>query len=168
MTPLQISKKVEYDWRHGLLLVDVSDPQNVGAIVRTAAFFACDRLFLGGNCAPLSPLVSKASAGALEYYHPQIRQVPKVGAFLDILKPEGYKIVATGTSSEKETVNLSADKTLVILGNEGDGLRQSILDRCNRTVCIPGSPSAASLGLDSLNVSVTAALILATMKGIKI
>lgn len=151
------------------VLVDVIDPQNLGAVIRSAAYFGIPQLYLSGGCAPLTPVVSKASAGALEFYHSRIAIVPKINRFLDTARSAGFRILATGASwgggrvDTQEALHESR-KTLVLFGNEGSGLRPSILERCDATLTIPvSSLEAHEFGLDSLNVSVAAAIVMSQM-----
>lgn len=145
-----------------MLLVDIGDPQNLGAIIRSASYFGLPRLYLTDGCSHASPTVSKASAGSLEFYHHQMRICRRAGAFIDAAKQDGWLVLGTSPTLEDGLGEVLHDDRpkLVVMGSEGEGLKQSILDRCDRMVTIRGSLEAARMGLDSLNVSVAAALLL--------
>lgn len=153
-----------------IMLVKVIDPQNLGAIIRSAAYFDIPRMYLSDGCAPLTPVVSKASAGALEFFHPRISVCRKPNGFLDAARSLGVQVLATGAAGlphvNIQTVPPTGKRSLLLFGNEGGGLRRSILDRCGGTVNIPVAPQIQHLGLDSLNVSVAAALIMSQIRGI--
>lgn len=150
-----------------MLLTDVGDPQNVGSVIRSAAYFGLPRLYLAERCATPTPVVSKGSAGSLEFYHPQMRLCRRTGAFLDAAKRDGWLILGTGVDPEDDPAavapadsRLGRRRRLVVMGGEGEGLAPSILRRCDAVVTIRGSSQAVAMGLDSLNVGVAAALLL--------
>ena len=133
----------------------LEDPQNVGAIVRTAAFLGASGLItVGKRVPPLGSTVSKASAGALEHF--PIFQAPNLAECLAKLKREAFSIV--GSSSDGSTdfrATPITDYMVLVLGNEGQGLRRLTQDRCDHIVRIPGARS-----FDSLNVGAACAILL--------
>ena len=144
--------------RHALLIAldQVEDPQNVGAITRSAAFLKADGLLiLRDKAAPLSAAVSKASAGALEYF-PMI-QVTNLSEALEKLKKNGFFAAGAAWDEDSEDFRDAAvtDKMVLVLGNEGQGLRQLTRKRCDYLVHIPGDERA-----ESLNVSAAAAILI--------
>lgn len=137
-------------------LDQLEDPQNVGAVIRSAAFLGAQGVItLKKNSAPLTPTVSKASAGALEYF--PIIQVNNLSESLQRLKREGYSIVGSTLSEESISLNDSpkTDWMVLVLGNEGQGLRQLTQKRCDLLVHIPGQEHT-----ESLNVSAAAAILI--------
>lgn len=154
----------------GVYIDEVTDPHNIGAILRSAQFLGADFAVVSAlNCARLSPAVSKVSAGALESFPVYACDSPL--KFFEKSKAEGWNLVAAvapGTDapgkhvkpSELEVVN-SGGPSLLVVGSEGTGLRKSLLQRCTHVVSIANSgPVAGSESLDSLNVSVATALLL--------
>ena len=144
-----------------LALDEVTDPMNLGALLRTAHFLGIDRVVVcRKNSAPLSPVVSKASAGAMELA--EILTVANMMRFLDGSKENGWSVV--GTSLGDETVGLSdvsfQAPTILVLGNEGYGIRTNVLNRCDVKVKIDGGRAS---DVDSLNVSVTGGILLHTI-----
>eukprot|EP00656_Telonema_subtile_P012984 TRINITY_DN16577_c0_g1_i2.p1 TRINITY_DN16577_c0_g1~~TRINITY_DN16577_c0_g1_i2.p1 ORF type:complete len:282 (-),score=42.94 TRINITY_DN16577_c0_g1_i2:81-926(-) len=156
-------------------LDEVHDPQNLGAILRTSAYFGVDMVLLSPkNSSPLSPTVSKASAGACEMlvgtdrlkYLAREDNMPSV---LRAAAPMGFRVM--GTDLGPHTVcasELQRDSaTIVVFGNEGHGLRRNVSASCTQLVKIPSFPSEGTqelTGLDSLNVSVSVGVMLWALK----
>ena len=136
-------------------LDQLEDPQNIGSIIRTAAFLGADGLItLGKKAAPLSPAVSKASAGALEYF--PIVRVPNLSECLVNLRKEAFSIVGTGSDDSMDYRETPiTDYMVLVLGNEGQGLRRLTRNRCDYIVHIPGSQTT-----DSLNVGAAGAILM--------
>lgn len=137
-------------------LDQIEDPQNCGAIIRSAAFLGVDGLItLKKNSAPLSATVSKASAGALEYL--PIIQIGNLSEGLQFLKKEGFSVV--GATAGEESIDFIelplTDYMVLVMGNEGQGLRKLTQKRCDFLIEIPGNDST-----ESLNVSAAAAILI--------
>ena len=150
-----------------LALDQVVDPQNLGALLRSAYVLSGGSmgvLVTAKNSAPPTPVVSAASAGALELM--DIYATNNLARFLD--QTEGYRIVAASVTGSSENEDEEEDnlmelptfpregKTIVVLGSEGHGIRPLVARSCTHFVKIPGSVE----GVDSLNVSVSGAILL--------
>lgn len=136
-----------------LLLDEVTDPGNLGSILRTAAAAGASVLLTERHSAGLTESVAKASAGALERV--KVARIGNVAQFLEEAKREGFWVY--GASPEGEPVygvDLTGD-VLLCLGAEGTGLRRLTRDRCDRLASLPMRE-----GSGSLNVSVAAAVLL--------
>ncbi|XP_041097376.1 rRNA methyltransferase 1, mitochondrial isoform X2 [Polyodon spathula] len=145
-----------------LVLEGIQDPMNMGALLRTAYFLGVDRVVASlHNSCPLSPVVSKASAGAME-------ALPVYGSsdLPDLLKTQiagGWQVIGTvGTATKAVHVPVLpcsefrwSQPTILALGSEGSGLSPEVLALCGCLVTIPPGGEPA-LGMDSLNVSVAA------------
>lgn len=134
----------------------VEDPQNLGAVIRSAAYLgAAGLITLKKHAAPLSAAVSKASAGALEHF--PVFQVGNLSESLQRLKKEGYTVV--GAAGECDSIPFGeiplTDHMVLVMGNEGQGLRNLTRKRCDDLVRIPGSDR-----VESLNVSAAAAILI--------
>ncbi len=139
-----------------IALDQIEDPQNVGAIIRSAAFLGAEGLItLRNHAAPLSATVSKASAGTLEHF--PIIQVANLSECLQKLKREGF--TALGAMMGDDSIDFKTvpvtDFMVLVLGNEGQGLRKLTQKRCDFLVHIPGKEST-----ESLNVSAAAAILI--------
>ena len=140
-------------------LDQVEDPQNLGAIIRSAAFLgAAALLTLKNHSAPLSTTVSKASAGALEYF--PIIEETNLSESLQKLKREGFSVV--GAMLDESSIPLKelpkTDDMVLVLGNEGQGLRRLTQKRCDFLTHIPGKKET-----ESLNVSAAAAILISQL-----
>jgi 23S rRNA (guanosine2251-2'-O)-methyltransferase len=136
----------------------VEDPQNVGALTRVAESAGAHGLILTERRAPaLTPAVSRASAGAIEWL--RVARVSNLGRALAALQKRAYWVVAAAPASG-ETLFEMDDRILtgnlaVVLGAEGKGIRRSILEQADHLVEIPMRGQIASL-----NVSAAGAIIL--------
>ncbi len=141
----------------GLLLAldGIEDPQNLGAIARSAEAAGAHGLLLPRHhSAPLTPAALKAAAGAL--LHLPVAQVPNLGAALRVLRQEGWWIIGTAPDGEHLCWEPFAEGPLVlVIGAEHRGMRPSIRALCDRVVRIPLFGKVASL-----NASAAAAVLL--------
>lgn len=148
-----------------LLLIDVTDPQNVGNILRTALFYGIRQIYLTRACSDLSPTVSKASAGALEILGLDgIRICRRATSFLEAANRTGWRTIASGffESLPSLTEGQAAENSpkLLVLGSEGRGIPASVLAQCQYSMSIAGCLAATDSGLDSLNVGTAAAILI--------
>jgi len=145
-------------------LDQIQDPQNLGAIIRTAAFLGASAvLTLRHGSAPLSAAVSKASAGALERF--PVIQAANLSDSLLRCRDEGYTVIGTALSDEAVDFRGIArpERLVLVLGSEGEGMRSLSQKRCEFIVKIPGRP-----GTQSLNVNASAAILLQHFVGERI
>lgn len=141
----------------GLLLVldQVSDARNVGAILRAAAAFGATALVMQTrHAAPLNAACAKAASGALEWV-PVLHEV-NLARFLSQAKGRGWWAAGLDGHGEATLADLApAPKQLLVLGAEGRGLRPLVRARCDTTLRIPIRPP-----VESLNVAVSAGIAL--------
>jgi len=138
-----------------VILDQVSDPHNVGAVLRSAAVFGAKALILTDkNALPESGVLAKSASGALEVV-PLIRVINLARALKD-LKDIGFWCVGFDESGAKrlDQVDLKG-KIALVMGAEGSGMRRLTKDLCDFTVCLPTSTT-----FSTLNVSNAAAIAL--------
>ena len=139
-----------------LIAVDgLTDPQNLGAIVRSAEALGAHGMVLPQRRnAGLTGSVAKVAAGALE--HLPVARVVNLNRSLDALKEEGYRVVGLAAEGSLSLEEVDLDGPLVIVtGSEGDGLSMLTRRTCDQLVRIPLRGATPSL-----NASVATALLL--------
>ncbi|MFQ5742676.1 MAG: 23S rRNA (guanosine(2251)-2'-O)-methyltransferase RlmB [Acidobacteriota bacterium] len=137
-----------------VVLDHLQDPNNLGAIIRTAEAVGC-----AGVCIPrrraaaVTPAVVRASAGATE--HVPVFRVGNISRTIERLKRVGYWAVALDSAGDQhwDQVDYSTSIALVV-GAEGKGLHRLVLNRCDHRVALPMLGDVASL-----NVSVAFAVV---------
>lgn len=138
-----------------LLILDrIQDPQNFGAILRSAAFFHADGVIIPKEeQAPLNETVVKASAGGA--FHVRIARETNLHHAITYLKEKGYWIATSAGQSPLSITEVDFKMPVaVILGNEGGGVKRLLREKSDITFAIP------QIGkIDSLNVSVAAGII---------
>ncbi|MEU8381276.1 RNA methyltransferase [Streptosporangium sp. NPDC048865] len=145
--------------RRVLVLEDLVDHGNVGAIFRCAAALGVEAVILSPRCAdPLYRRSVKVSMGAV-FAIPYARMTDWY-AGLAGLRGAGFQTLAL--TPDQSAVPLDkvamAGRVALLLGSEGDGLSSRWLREADEAVCIPMSPAAMGLGVDSLNVVAAAAI----------
>lgn len=137
-------------------LDEIEDPQNFGAIVRTAvALGAYAVLWPEHHSAPLSPAMVRASAGAVE--HARLVRVPQLSEALAALHAEhAFEVIGLDANGDHELGSKSyPERVVLVVGAEGKGLRKGVKRACNGLMRLPMAGPIASL-----NASVAAALAL--------
>lgn len=137
-----------------IILDGVTDPHNLGAIIRSAECAGAHGVILPERrAAGLGPAAAKAAAGALNYQ--RIARVKNLNRTIDELKERGVWIIGTAMDGENA---LRADLTgpiALVIGSEGEGISRLTLEKCDRTLTLPMKGS-----IESLNASVAAGILM--------
>jgi len=144
-----------------LILDQVFDPQNFGAIIRSAECLGASAVLWSKNRgAELTPVAAKASSGASEII-PLIR-VSNLATSVDQLKKEGYEVIAAQVAPDAESVYSFnfAPLTALIVGSEGEGIQPLLKKKADRSIFIPMKGQ-----ISSLNVAQATATLLALWNG---
>ena len=146
-----------------IALDQVNDPRNVGAIMRSAAFFGCEAIILSSYKAPKeSAVMAKTASGGLESLG--ITRLKNLSKALNSLKKNGHWIIGLESKSKKNIdPNHIKLPVTVVLGSEGRGLRRLTRETCDELVSLNGNNNKQEIGLDSLNVASAASIALYTL-----
>ena len=148
--------------RRILVLEDLVDHGNVGAIFRCAAALGVGAVVLAPRCAdPLYRRAVKVSMGAV-FAVPYARMTDWCGGLAG-LRAAGFRLLAlvpdqSTAALDRVARRAGGGRVALMLGAEGDGLSSRWLHEADQSVCIPMSPDAMALGVDSLNVVAAAAV----------
>ncbi len=146
--------------RPGSLLValdTVSDPGNVGTIIRTCDWFGVDGILLSSGCVDLyNPKVVRGTMGSI--FHIPVAEGVELEKAIPFVRESGYTVVVTDAAGPD--VIASADrKTLVVFGNEAHGVSVAVRGLADETAAIPRFGRA-----ESLNVSIACGVVLSELR----
>ncbi len=137
-----------------LVLDHIMDPQNLGAILRSADQFRAELVVVPSRrSAQETEAVAKVSSGASAYV--PLIVVPNIPTALDLLKEHGFWIHGADTSGEPASSADFRGRICLVLGGEGQGMRRLVREKCDLLVRIP-----AGGHVDSFNVSVAAGILM--------
>ena len=158
-TPNEIADRLVARGGAAIALDRVRNPYNVGAILRTAAFFGIDAAILGA-IAPhpaLAPLAVRVAEGGCE--HLMLARTTDLADSISRLKSRGVRVVgAAGEARSSVFDEAFARPCVVVVGNEREGLHPRVRAQCDALISIRGSGA-----VESLNVSAAAAVLIAAI-----
>jgi TrmH family RNA methyltransferase len=137
-----------------LVLDGVQDPGNLGTVWRTADALGAAGLILTGSCAdPFGPKAVRATMGAC--FRLPVWKGDRL-AVSELLKCSGIPLYATALRADTEDIRkVELSRAAVVIGSEGRGISEELLDRCEKTLKIPMTDRC-----ESLNAAVAAAIVL--------
>ena len=141
---------------HYLLLCGLQDPGNLGTILRTAAAFGVDGVFLSPDCPdPFSPKVLRASMGGV--FKLPLQGGEETTAQIAMLRGQGVKVYAAALTETAQTLSSGMLRAgcAVVIGNEGAGLSPAVMDACDGVLQLPMQPDS-----ESLNAAMAAGIFL--------
>lgn len=142
-----------------IVLDSVTDPQNLGAIIRTAACVGAHGVIVPQRRAVgLTPSAVKASAGAIERI--KVARVGNLSRTLEMLKQEGVWLYAADMSGEDYRKTDFDGAVALVIGSEGDGVSRLTMEKCDFRVKLPMTGV-----VDSLNASVAAGVLMYAVYG---
>jgi 23S rRNA (guanosine2251-2'-O)-methyltransferase len=132
-----------------LVLDGISDPQNLGAVLRSAAAFGALAVVLAAHGSPpVSGALAKAASGAIETV-PLVRVVNLARA-LDVLKEAGFWVCGLDEAAPQALTALDLGaRVAIVLGSEGGGLRRLVRERCDYLARLPTRPEHPTLNLSN-------------------
>lgn len=154
---LGVSKLIDKKRNYGnrvIILDHLQDPLNIGRIMESCLLFGFDSVILSDNCADIyNEKCLDNCKGTLYSLNINICDISKE---ISYLQNNGYKVFATGLRNNTKTLHdiEVLDKMAFVLGNEGSGVEDSIMDICDEIIKID------MCNIDSLNVSMAGAIIM--------
>lgn len=138
-----------------LILDEIQDPRNFGAIIRSAEVFNVDLIIIPErNSVRINETVIKTSTGAIEYV--KITKVTNLSDTINKLKRIGFWVYgAAGEATIDYNLETYPNKIALVLGNEGTGIRKKVREHCDKLIKIPMYGK-----INSLNVSVATGILL--------
>ena len=138
-----------------ILCDEISDPHNLGAILRTAECVGAHGVIIPKRrSAGLTSIVDKTSAGAAE--HMAVARVPNLPAAIKELKEKGLWIYGTAADAQSDLWNTDfTGPVCIVIGSEGDGMGRLVTDNCDFLVSIPMHGK-----VNSLNASAAASVMM--------
>ncbi len=142
------------DFKRIVILDEISDPHNLGAIIRTIAAVGFDAVMVPNHrSCPINATVEKISSGAIN--HIQIIKTTSLSASIDLLKKQNFWVIATQMSAKDNyyEIDYTDMNFALVMGSEGKGISKTILNKADFTVKLESN-------FESLNVSNATAVIL--------
>lgn len=150
-------KKFIFKSKHVLILDNISDPGNMGTIIRTADWFGFNHIFLSTNCVEVyNNKVVAASMGSI--FNVSVNPEANLKKLIKDMKEEGYKIVVTDLMGDEFNIN-KQDNIALIIGNEAKGVDKKLIAMADQRFKIMKSGKA-----ESLNAAVAAGIVMNKIK----
>ena len=142
-----------------IALDQITDPQNIGSIMRSCALFDCKGILISKNNAPdLTPSMLKAASGAAEFVN--FFKVTNLKRSISELKKSGYWVYGFDSSENYESSNINfSKKSILVFGSEGKGIRDLVKKECDEIIKLKFKPNT-KFHIESLNVSNAASIAL--------
>ena len=140
-----------------VVLDQLSNPQNFGTIIRTAAFYGVDGIvWLKNRAVDIDATVNRIAVGATEMV--RLFRVTNLARAIELLQQRGFWVYGFDERGEKTIYQTQFDtKSALVIGAEGEGMRYRTKLHCDELVRIPGGQP----GLGSLNAAVAAGIVMA-------
>lgn len=130
------------------ILDQVTDPHNVGAILRSASAFGIDGVITQKKHAPtLDGVLAKTACGAVD--HIPVAQATNLSRAIGELQQAGFTVIGLDERGEDNLGKITHDKVIIVLGSEGAGIRHLIKESCDTLTCLPTQGEIASLNVSN-------------------
>ena len=137
-----------------LALDEITDPHNLGAILRSADQFSASLIIVPERrSASANETVIRISSGAAQYV--TMSTVTNLARELDVLKDHGFWVYGADMDGESSYTTKFSKRTVIVMGSEGSGMRSLVRAKCDHMLSIPMTGH-----IDSLNVSVAAGILM--------
>ena len=156
----QFLKNENFNNRSVVVALDqITDPQNIGSIMRSCALFNCKGILVAKDNSPdLTPSLYKAASGAAEIVN--YFRVTNLKRSISELKKNGYWAYGFDSSENQKSYNLNySKKSILVFGSEGKGMRDLVKKECDEIINLKIQPNL-NFQIDSLNVSNAASIAL--------
>lgn len=148
------SKKINYSNEFILALDGIQDPGNLGTIIRTVDATNLKQIIVSKDTVDTySPKVIRSTMGAI--FRVNVIEAESLPQELEKLKKEGFKIITTSLQTDKSIYDIDYKKSVVVIGNEANGVSKEVYEVANEKAKIP-MPGKA----ESLNASVAAGVMM--------
>lgn len=139
-----------------VLLSSLQDPGNIGTIIRTCEAFGVDTLILSSDCPDVySPKILRSAMGGV--FRLDIQVTNDIGKSIQDLKDRNIPVYAAALHKDSRLITEVSfqDSVAVVIGNEGNGLSDQVIDACSSSIVIPMNGNA-----ESLNAAVAASVLI--------
>lgn len=148
------SQKIDFSNEFIIALDGIQDPGNLGTIIRTADAANLKQIIVSKDTVDTySPKVIRATMGAI--FRVNVIEVENLQKELENMKKEGFKIITTSLQTDKSMYDIDYKKSVVVIGNEANGVSDEVYEVSNTRVKIP-MPGKA----ESLNASIASAVMM--------
>jgi len=150
-------KEISRNIKTIIALENISDPGNLGTIIRNCDWFGFSQIIISGDCAEIySPKVIRSSAGSV--FHVNVKKEKIFYDELKVLQNENYQILCSDIEGEDVCKYKFSDKFVAVFCNEANGPSEELLSICDAKITIPKKGKA-----ESLNVASASAVILSSL-----
>lgn len=158
-SPRQLTEVLVANRGVAIALDRVRNPYNIGAILRTAAFFGVDAVILGAMAPSpdLAPNAVRVAEGGAERV--VLCRTPDLGETLSRMKSRGISVVGADAHASEDALSYRFPRpSVLVLGHEREGMTERVAAQCDKRVRIDGSGA-----VESLNVSVAAGILISRL-----
>ncbi len=143
-----------------IILENIQNPQNLGAVIRSACCMGAKKIVLSENCCDIyNPKTLRAAMGSV--FKAEFFKAAPLTDFIKLLKDKGNRVICTSLHTDSYTLGnfVFKDSDSIVIGSEGTGISTEVLDSCGESIIIPMVE-----GAESLNAAAASSIIIWEMK----